>query len=99
MKETKLSWPEACQIALQFVPMLTASWPGYVEEMKGIAVGADVDFESILALNVRTEIAFGMVSDGCTAFCWKTKEASFLAQNWDVSVLSVPNSSQGTHPC
>lgn len=51
--------------------------------MKGIADGAESDFESILALNVRTEIAFGMVSDGCTALSWKTSDASFLAQNWD----------------
>ena len=53
--------------------------------MKGIADGAGVDFLSILALNVRTEIAYGMMSDGCTAFAWKTKEASYLAQNWDWS--------------
>ena len=52
---------------------------------EGIAEGAGVDYASILALNVRTEIAYGMAKDvdGCTAFAWKTKEASFLAQNWD----------------
>ena len=34
-------------------------------------------------MNVRTEIAYGMFSDGCTALSWKTGDASFLAQNWD----------------
>lgn len=56
-----------------------------VEEMKGIADGAAVEFNDILALNVRTEIAYGMYSDGCTAFAWKTNDSSFLAQNWDWS--------------
>lgn len=53
--------------------------------MRGIADGAGVDFNDILALNVRTEIAYGMYSDGCTAFAWKTNDSSFLAQNWDWS--------------
>ena len=38
---------------------------------------------SILALNVRTEIAYGMFDDGCTVLSWKTKDTNFLAQNWD----------------
>ncbi|KAL8927492.1 MAG: hypothetical protein Q9208_002297 [Pyrenodesmia sp. 3 TL-2023] len=41
------------------------------------------DFSAILALNVRTEIAFGMSSESCTALSWKSKETSILAQNWD----------------
>lgn len=32
---------------------------------------------------MRTEIAFGCFSDGCTALSWRTDDASFLAQNWD----------------
>lgn len=52
---------------------------------KGVAEGAGVRFEDILALNVRTEIAFGMYqSDGCTSFSWKKGKESFLSQNWDV---------------
>ena len=38
---------------------------------------------SILAMNVRTEIAFGLARDGCTAISWKANKSSFLAQNWD----------------
>lgn len=54
-----------------------------------MAEGGGFEFESILALNVRTEIAYGMVTDGCTALSWKssTNGLSFLAQNWDVSLL------------
>lgn len=49
----------------------------------GVAKGADVPYLSILALNVRTEIAFGLARDGCTAVFWKTETSCFLAQNWD----------------
>lgn len=49
----------------------------------GIADGADVPYLSILAMNVRTEIAYGLARDGCTAVFWKTDTSSFLAQNWD----------------
>ena len=38
---------------------------------------------SILAMNVRTEIAYGLAKDGCTAVFWKTDTSSLLAQNWD----------------
>lgn len=43
------------------MPILSSSWPHYIDEMRGVAEGAGVDFASVLALNVRTEIAFGMV--------------------------------------
>jgi isopenicillin-N N-acyltransferase-like protein len=49
----------------------------------GIAEGAEVELADILALNVRTEITFGLFSDGCTALSWRTDTASYLAQNWD----------------
>jgi len=53
-------------------------------DMKGgVADGAGVELADIIAINVRTEIAFGLFSDGCTALSWKTDYASFLAQNWD----------------
>ncbi|KAK5087172.1 hypothetical protein LTR05_004343 [Lithohypha guttulata] len=82
-RKTGKSWPEVQEVAKQFLPYLTSTWPSYLEEVRGIADGAGVPFESILALNVRTEIGFGMLNDGCTAFAWKTKTASFIAQNWD----------------
>lgn len=59
--------------------------------MKGVADGAGTDLDSIVALNVRTEIAYGMMSDGCTVFSWKTPDASFLGQNWDWSSLQGAN--------
>jgi isopenicillin-N N-acyltransferase-like protein len=49
----------------------------------GIAEGAKVEVSDIIAINVRTEITFGLFSDGCTALSWRTDQASYLAQNWD----------------
>ncbi|KAI9695476.1 MAG: hypothetical protein M1820_008578 [Bogoriella megaspora] len=83
-KQCRLNWNQVCDTALKFLPFLESRHPDLVEEMKGVASGAGVPFPSILALNVRTEIAYGMFqSDGCTALSWKTGDASFLAQNWD----------------
>ncbi|KAH9886379.1 acyl-coenzyme A:6-aminopenicillanic acid acyl-transferase-domain-containing protein [Xylariomycetidae sp. FL2044] len=73
--------------------------------MRGIAEGAGVSFLDILALNVRTEIAFGLwsdnkkvnddddgvPSDGCTSLAWLTDTHSFLCQNWDWMVEQAPN--------
>ena len=56
----------------------------------GIADGSGVPYVSILALNVRTEIAYGLAppkpfpSDGCTALSiFNPSGTSYLAQNWD----------------
>lgn len=61
----------------------------------GIADGAQVPFDSILTLNVRTEISMGLMTDGCTSLAWKTPNECYMAQNWDVSdkmvVLRVSN--------
>ncbi|KAL3427307.1 hypothetical protein PVAG01_00816 [Phlyctema vagabunda] len=79
----KMDWPSVKKFALQYQPYLAANWPLYVSEMEGVADGADVGYLDILALNVRTEIAFGAFNDGCTALSWSGRQASILAQNWD----------------
>lgn len=50
----------------------------------GVAEGSDLPFSTVLALNVRTEISMGMMTDGCTSLAWRSDEFSVLAQNWDV---------------
>ena len=93
IRSAKLTWPEVRLEAVKFLPTLQQpEWMPLVEEMRGVADGASLDFEDILALNVRTEIAYGMFSDGCTAFSWKVGEKSFIAQNWDVSSITTGHS-------
>lgn len=65
-------------------------------ELEGVAEGAGVDAEDILALNVRTEVMFGLDArtaeakatvKECTALCARTVPAeggrTIHAQNWD----------------
>lgn len=88
----------------EFQPFLKVKFPRYYEEIEGIAEGAQVDLLDVLALNIRTEIAFGLFDeksrrpmaidavDGCTALGWKTPCGStFLAQNWDWKSKQKPN--------
>jgi isopenicillin-N N-acyltransferase like protein len=56
-------------------------------EIEGIAEGAAVDAEDVLALNVRTEVMFGMAARACTAVAVAPTPADeahvLLAQTWD----------------
>jgi isopenicillin-N N-acyltransferase-like protein len=94
-----MEWPEVRKQAEAFSPFISDKYPRYRDEMQGVADGAGVPYLDILALNIRSEIAFSMFtepkangaikhddmeSDGCTSLAWKTANGkSFLAQNWD----------------
>ncbi|KAL4911380.1 hypothetical protein BDW74DRAFT_164892 [Aspergillus multicolor] len=82
-QSSSLLWNDVLDLASGFAEKILSSWPEYYEEMEGIADGAGRSTLDIIALNVRTEIAFGCFSDGCTSLSWQTEERSFLAQNWD----------------
>lgn len=82
--------------AEQYVAPLENLVPRFIEEIRGIAAGADVGFLDVLALNVRTEINFGLFtgdaasktkvadtpSDGCTALSWLTSDAGAEKKSW-----------------
>lgn len=87
-QKARLDWPSATATAERFLPFLTKQYPHLVEEMSGVAAGAGVGFSDILALNVRTEISMGLMSDGCTSLYCSRLGADgsglpILAQNWD----------------
>ena len=63
----------------------------YTHPAAGIAAGAKRELSDIIALNVRTEIRFGLFNDGCTALSWLTSAHSYLAQNWDWMLEQKPN--------
>lgn len=83
--KASMDWSTVQSFAMKYHPYLLSDFPHYVDEMEGVATGAGVSYADILALNVRTEIAFGAFSDGCTALSWKDLKGqnSILAQNWD----------------
>ncbi|KAI0444001.1 peptidase C45 acyl-coenzyme A:6-aminopenicillanic acid acyl-transferase-like protein [Xylaria telfairii] len=89
-----LTWSEVRREATKYVQPLETIASRYMEEIKGIAEGSNLEFLDILALNIRTEIMFGLFSDvgrdiarvpsdGCTSLGWLTDSKSFLGQNWD----------------
>ncbi|KAL1850771.1 hypothetical protein Daus18300_012779 [Diaporthe australafricana] len=100
-----LEWTTVREHCDNFQPFIEAKFPRYWEEMQGIADGANVDVLDVLALNIRTEIAFGLfdensrrpmavdtVVDGCTTLGWKVPSGdTFLAQNWDWKSRQKPN--------
>lgn len=63
--------------------------PNIILTYLGIADGAKVPFASIIALNARTEIALGLVNDGCTSLALRTEAVSLAGQTWDVSEISI----------
>lgn len=49
--------------AEKYVARLSLTCPRYLDEIRGIAEGAGVGFLDVLALNVRTEIMFGLFTE------------------------------------
>lgn len=82
-KNCKQDWPQVLAHASGFEKTAKEKWPAYHEEMQGIADGAGIGLLDIVAVNVRTEINFGLFSDGCTSLAWHTEKRAYLCQNWD----------------
>lgn len=85
-----IDWPDAQRMARQFIGRIEEYDPAYLEEIRGIADGAGVKFEEILALNVRSELAFQgkvPISDGCTSLGIAEERAMggqcLMGQSWD----------------
>lgn len=89
---------EAAQdrLAKAFVPVIAGVDPDYVEEMQGIADGAGVSLESVVTVNCRTEMMFGLkqakeahakMKDGCTGVVVMPQASAsgrlLHAHNWD----------------
>lgn len=80
------------RVVQRYLPLVESFGAHYVEEMRGIAAGADVSFDDIFLLNARTEVlkiamkpelqerfAHGDPPDGCTSVT-VTPEASLNGQ-------------------
>ena len=94
-----LSWADARGMAQRYLDPIRRAGAGYLEEMAGIAAGAGLEFDDILAINCRTEIMFSGLARKvlageavappreCTAFAVTPPRAedgaTYLAQNWD----------------
>lgn len=87
---TGLAWREVRDRAGAFAEPIDRYDIQLLPELEGIAEGAGVAAEDVLAVNVRTEIMFGLdaraatAARECTAFALSTGGAApLVAQNWD----------------
>lgn len=86
----QIGWKEARERALVHIDAIEKYDASLLEEMEGVASGAGVDFEDILALNARSEIALTggrdkIFSDGCTSIAVTppASKETIIGQNWD----------------
>lgn len=85
------SWSEVQRRARGFLPVIADFSPAVAEELAGIAEGANLEVEDVVALNTRSEMMFASSGEiealECTAFCLTpeaTRTGTFIAgQNWD----------------
>jgi isopenicillin-N N-acyltransferase like protein len=81
---------QAVRLANLFIPVIQNFDGDLLEEMRGIAEGAQVKFEDILSINVRTELMYPDQLAGkgeCTALAALPEATAsgymLLGQNWD----------------
>jgi isopenicillin-N N-acyltransferase-like protein len=73
--------------ARAFMAVIGERFPDLMEEVRGIAEGAERPVEEIVALNARTELLYGQAAaDGCTGAVLLPGVAgghTIIGQNWD----------------
>lgn len=95
-----LDWSRTKALARRFVPQIEAFDPESMREIEGIAAGAEVEPEEIVALNARSELLYAHEQlaateppDGCTGVVVMPAASRggrlIHAQNWDWRVESV----------
>jgi isopenicillin-N N-acyltransferase-like protein len=92
-------WSQSRGEAMRFVPAIEDFAPAQLDELRGIAAGADVDLAEVLALNVRTEIMYSsrvrnamslLAPDECSSFgCAAPDRHVIVGQNWDWSPFAL----------
>lgn len=96
-------WQTVGEHAQRYVAPIEALWPQYVEEIRGIAEGAAVEFADVMAINTRTEVLFAAkaaqagthatLPPECSAFAALPEATAdggtLMGQNWDWLLHSV----------
>ena len=89
---TGLEWDEITKNAPRWVPPIESYFPGIAAELRGIAEGASVDFEEVLALNARGELSThnpfaAEAEEGCSSYALLPEASgdghTYCGQNWD----------------
>jgi isopenicillin-N N-acyltransferase-like protein len=81
------TWEEALREARKFLPYAEETFPHFVEELRGIAEGADVPFEEVWLLNCYEEVTESRHRSGCTSLAVRDDRTAnghvYLAHNED----------------
>ena len=64
---TQLSRDTLCRNALAFLPLIERLSPAYVDEVRGLAAGAEISFEEALLCQARAEAGY-TAEGGCSTF-------------------------------
>ena len=109
--QLELTWEGAQIQARKYLPFVEERYPQYVDEMRGIAEGANVDFDDVLALNTMEAVTMDALHlTRCTSFAvneQRTADGHILAahtEDWipededDVFVVLVKPVDEATFP-
>jgi len=99
MNNAGVKWDDAKSASRRYIPYISSYDPDLLDEMRGIADGAGLDFEDILALNARSEVLMTLTPkdditpvDGCTNIAVMPDRSrnghTYLAHNWDWKIES-----------
>jgi isopenicillin-N N-acyltransferase-like protein len=85
------SWPRVTAEARRYEEPIDSLDPKYLGEIRGIAEGASVPYEDVLAINVRTEVMFAAKArtalGECSSFAVQPSACvegrTLIGQNWD----------------
>lgn len=107
-----LAWRDVRRRAEAFIDPIEAYDATLLPELEGIAEGAGVTAEDLLAVNLRTEVMFGLdrrpdkvAAKECTALSCEAAGGIVVAQNWDwkpavrehcVLLVSAPHDGPGS---
>ena len=89
---TGLGWDEIQRNAPRWLAPIDSYFPGVTDEMRGIAEGAAVAFEDVLALNARGELSThnpfaDEAEEGCSSYALLPQASGdghmYAGQNWD----------------
>jgi isopenicillin-N N-acyltransferase like protein len=82
-----LTRAEARTAALSFAAPIEAYDAEILDELAGIAEGAGLPFEDVLAMNCRSELMFGFAGAECSSFALQPTVTAdghtYVGQNWD----------------
>ena len=82
-----MPWSEILAYAATFIPLVEEALPEIMQEVRGIAAGAEVGIHDLMVLNCRYEITKFPRPSECTSFALLPEAAkdgkTFVGQDWD----------------